>query len=431
MRFRKNEHRDARAMTGISQDSNFVHNQEDMPTNRRELHRLALILTANSCMFVFGVVVLLMGSLLPTLKVTYLQAGSLGTLVAAGIVAATTLVGPALDTIGAKPVMVAGLALVAGGLGLMPSLHSYASLATAALAYGFGGGVLNTATNVLVADLNVSGRGAALNMLGFSWCLGAVGVPLLMGTVGGSLGTAAVLHLLAASIGLIVIPALVFKFPPPSYVGMRLPDLIRVLNNPLVWLIAALLFFESGSEGSVFVWGGKIVVGVFKVPPQHANWAMVGLTAAMGTARLLTAFLLRRLGGRKTMVLAAVITIGGAIITYASWTFWAAILGMAIIGVGLAPIFQTALGVAGDHFPRNTGTVFGAIMAVALVGGAVTPALGGTLARVGLLNVLWIPVICAMAVALLALIVTRGSWDYGHFGLTSPIKDSGSSLTGK
>ena len=137
--------------------------------NETEVRRFALVLTANACMFVFGVVLLLMGSLLPSLEMSYVQAGSLGSFPLAGILAATILVGPVLDTVGAKPVLVAALAMVAVAVGLMPSLHTYAALAVAALVYGFGGGVLNTATNALVADLSASGRGAALNVLGFSF----------------------------------------------------------------------------------------------------------------------------------------------------------------------------------------------------------------------------------------------------------------------
>ncbi|MEJ2007924.1 MAG: MFS transporter [Acidobacteriota bacterium] len=381
--------------------------RDDKSANSFKVRRFALVLTANACMLVFGVVLLLMGSLLPSLEVNYVQAGTLGSLPLAGILAATILVGPVLDTVGAKPVLAVALALVAGALGLMPSLHTYAALAVAALVYGFGGGVLNTATNALVADLSASGRGAALNVLGFSFSLGALAAPLLMSTVGGSFGTAAVLRILAASTGLILIPVLILRFPSPTYAGTRLAELLRVLNNPLVWLFGVLLFFESGSENTMFVWAGKIVAGVFHSTPQRANWALVALSAAIGIGRLLAAFLLRILGSRKTMLLSTGITIAGAAVAYTSGEFPVAVMGITLIGLGLASIFPTALGVAGDRFPRRTGTVFGAITAVALVGGTTGPRVSSTLAAEGLRNILWIPVISAVAVATLTLVATR------------------------
>ncbi|HET7214865.1 MAG TPA: MFS transporter [Terriglobia bacterium] len=380
-------------------------------TNNTEIRRVALVLTANACMFVFGVVLLLMGSLLPSLEVNYVQAGGLGSLPLVGILAATILVGPVLDTVGAKPVLAAALVMVAGAVGLLPSLHTYAALAIAALIYGFGGGVLNTATNALVADLSAAGRGAALNLLGFSFSLGALAAPLLMSTVGGSMGTASVLHILAAGTALILVPVLIFRFPAATYAGTRLRELLRVLNHPLVWLFGALLFFESGSENSMFVWAGKIVAGMFHSMPQRANWALVGLSAAIGAGRLGATFLLRVLGNRRTMLISTAVTVTGTMIAFTSRAFPTAVLGMVLIGLGLASIYPTALGVAGDRFPRQTGTVFGAIMAVSLVGGTAGPALCGALAATGLRNILWVPMIAAVAVATLTIAVTREGLD--------------------
>ena len=378
--------------------------------NNSEIRRFALVLTANACMFVFGVVLLLMGSLLPSLEVNSVQAGSLGSFPLAGILAATILVGPVLDTVGAKPVLAVALAMVAGAVGLLPSLHTYAALAVAALVYGFGGGVLNTATNALVADLSASGRGAALNLLGFSFSLGALAAPLLMSTVGARLGAASVLHILAIITVLILAPVLVLRFPapiPPGGTGTRLPELLRVLNHPMVWLFGALLFFESGSENSMFVWAGKIVTGMFHSGPERANWALVGLSAAIGAGRLGAAFLLRVLGNRRTILLSTAIAVTGAMVVYNSRAFTVAVLGMAIIGLGLAAIYPTALGVAGDCFPRQTGTVFGAIMAVSLVGGTAGPSICGSLASTGLRNILWVPIIAAVAVATFTIRATR------------------------
>src|SRR5262249_51634010 len=143
------------------------------------IHRASLIATVNACMFVFGVVLLLMGSLLPSLRVSGARAGSLGSLPLIGILAATILIGPLLDKVGAKPALAAGLALIVAAMTVIPSLVSYPALATTALVYGLGGGILNTATNALVSDLSASGRGVALNLLGFSFSLGAVTAPLL------------------------------------------------------------------------------------------------------------------------------------------------------------------------------------------------------------------------------------------------------------
>ena len=128
----------------------------------RRIQRVPLLAAANACMFVFGVVLLLMGSLLPSLQFTYSRSGNLGSFPLAGIFVSTVLVGPILDLFGAKGVLAVALGLVAASLGVMPSLSSYSEFAAAAFLYGLGGGGLNTATNALVADVSAPRRGRKL-----------------------------------------------------------------------------------------------------------------------------------------------------------------------------------------------------------------------------------------------------------------------------
>ncbi|MES2221149.1 MAG: MFS transporter, partial [Acidobacteriota bacterium] len=161
------------------------------------LRRTALLITINACMFVFGIVLLLMGSLLPTLKFDTARSGSLGSFPLIGILLATAVVGPVLDKLGAKAALAVALALIASALATIPSLGTYAALAVAALIYGLGAGVLNAATNTLVSGLSASGRGAALNLLGFSFSIGAVAVPLLMSMTRGRFSSSTVLYILA------------------------------------------------------------------------------------------------------------------------------------------------------------------------------------------------------------------------------------------
>jgi fucose permease len=375
------------------------------PPKEVQIHRSGLALTTNACMFVFGVVLLLMGSLLPSLEVSYVQAGHLGSFPLAGILGATLLVGPALDILGAKPVLALALLLVAGALAVMPSLRTYPGLASAALAYGVGGGVLNTAANALVSDLHASGRGAALNLLGFSFSLGAVSAPVLMSSLGGSLSSTAVLRLLASAAALILIPVLILDFPPPACAGARIGKLLQVLNQPSVWLFGLLLFFESGSENCMFVWSSKMVDDLLRVGPERANLALVGLSSAMGAGRLLAVLWLRYLGSRNTLLISTATTVAGALIAYASSGFAAILAGIVMIGLGMSAIFPTVLGVAGDRFPGETGTVFGAMMAVALVGGMAGPTLGGRLFGGGPTRVLSIPVAAALAISILTVAV--------------------------
>jgi MFS transporter, FHS family, glucose/mannose:H+ symporter len=364
-------------------------------------NRTFLLAAANACMFVFGVVLLLMGSLLPSLQVTYSQAGNLGSFPLAGILVATLLVGPILDLMGAKPVLAVALLLIAASLALMSALDSYAGLALSAFTYGLGGGMLNTAANALVAELSSGGRASALNLLGFFFSLGAILAPLTLSSLGGSFAVAAVLRGLAILCLLILGLVLALQFPAGTKPGTGLRSLLAVLDHPVLWLFAGLLFFESGSENCMFVWASKIAADGLHVAPEHANLALVALSAALGAGRLAAIVWLRWLGSRGTIWLSTAIILVGSLVVLRANQLSGMVAGMLVIGLGLSAIFPTALGMAGDRFPGETGTVFGAIMTVALVGGTAGPKLAGRIASYGLRRILLIPVCAAVVVAVL------------------------------
>lgn len=375
----------------------------------QSLHPQALVATAWAGMLVFGIVLLLMGSLLPSLGVNDTQAGHLGSFPLAGILLATILVGPFLDLWGARRILLLALALIAAPIALMPLLHRYEALATAAFLYGLGGGLLNTATNAMVADLTLTNKERALNLLGAFFSLGAIAAPLLMAMTGGSLSPAAVLWLLAALIALLLIPVARLRFPPPSQAGTRLRDLLGVLRHPAVWIFGLLLFFESGNENTMFVWGGKMAVDALHATLRQANFGLVGLSAALGVGRLAAAGWVRLTGSRNGVLLSCAVLLAGTGLCALAGSMAAYWTGLLLIGAGMAAIFPTSLAMASTRFPAQTGTVFGAIMAVALVGGTLGPTLSGHLAAHAPRAVLWIPAVAANAVAVFAVLAARSS----------------------
>lgn len=373
-------------------------------------------------MFVFGIVLLLMGSLLPTLKFGDARSGSLGSFPLVGILIATALVGPVLDKFGAKAALAVALALIASALAAIPSLGTYTAIAVAALLYGLGAGVLNAATNTLISGLSASGRGAALNLLGFSFSLGALAVPLLMSLTRGRFSSATVLYILAATSAAILLSVLLQKFPAPTQASTPVGSLVKVLRHPLVWLFGALLFFESCNENCMFVWVGKVSQDLLHSSAQRAELVLLGLSAALGAGRLFAVLWLRWIGDRNTVLLSAAITIAGAITVLSSTTFFGVAMGFCVIGLGLSAIFPTILGMAGDRFPRETGTVFGAIITVGLVGGVAGPVLGSWAATFNPARVLVIPLVAATGVAVLTWIVS--SRKHAVIGTTSSIESN-------
>ena len=255
----------------------------------------------------------------------------------------------------------------------------------------------------------MAGRAAALNLLGFFFSLGAIAAPLMLSSVGGSFSTLAVLRSLAIFCLVVLCFVLSLRFPPPTKSGMRLRTLLKVLSHGAVWLFAALLFLESGSENCAFVWTSKIVADALHVPPNRANLALVALSAALGGGRIAAVLFLRWLGSAGTIWLSTAVIVAGSIVMRNATEMSVMMMAAIIIGLGLSAIFPTALGMAGDRFPEQTGTVFGAIMAVALAGGTAGPKIAGWIAPYDVRRVLLIPIFAAFGVAALAVIIVKRS----------------------
>lgn len=378
-----------------------------MPTDSTR-NRVALIFTIDACMFIFGIVLFLMGALLPTLQVSNTHFINLGSVPLIGILIATVFAGPVLDLHGARKMMIAALLLIAGSLAILPALHLYWQLEICCLAYGLGGGILNTSTNVLIADLNTESRASALNLLGFFFSGGAILAPFLT-SAGGGLATATALRVLAAVTASILIPVIAFQFPAPLRAGVQLRNLFSVLNQPLVWLFGVILIFESGSENCIFVWTGKIATDVLQTTPARGGLALVALAAALGIGRLVAILWLRLLGNAGTIWLSSVLILIGIAMALAARSLPGMIFATSVMGLGIAGIYPTVLGIAGNHFSGETGTVFGAIIALGLLGGTAGPTVGGLAARHGVLRVLWIPAVSAIAVSALIAVVSARS----------------------
>lgn len=180
-----------------------------------------------------------------------------------------------------------------------------------------------------------------------------------------------------------------------------------MLRQPLVWLFGTLLFFESGNENCMFVWAGAMVRDLLHLEAYRATVALLVVSIALGGGRLLAVLSLKWFGSRVLLLASAFTTIAGAVVALNNHTFGRIVAGFAVIGLGMSAIFPTALGLAGDQFPQETGTVFGVIMTLALAGGAVGPLVGGWAVSSSPVRVLAVPITAGAAVAVLTLVISK------------------------
>jgi fucose permease len=310
-----------------------------------------------------------------------------------------------------KPPLAIGPWLVAAALLIVASAPGYSALLPAVVLLGAGGGALNGATNVLVADLHADARrkASALNLLGVFFGVGALFLPLTFGALLAAVGFGTLLYAAAGLCIATAIYAALLRFPPPKQ-PQRLPigEMPRFLTMPVVLAMAFLLFFESGNE---FMLGGYISMFATRELGRgvaSASWLLASYWAAIMLARILLSRLLLRVSPHAVILGGALAAALGALVVHVAGNSAAAAAGAILTGGALAGIYPSLLGVAGTRFREHSGTVFGILFTIALAGGMIMPWLAAQIAEAA--GMRWVFVLVAAnfgAIALLAAAVRR------------------------
>ncbi len=366
-------------------------------------------------MFGFGIVMALLGALLPLLArrlhFDLAEAGDLFLVMNAAMLATTVTVGPLLDRFGHKPPLLIAPLFVAAALVLVAQVSTFNGLMGTVVLLGIGGGALNQATNTLVADLygDVRAKSAALNVLGVFFGIGALFVPFTVGSALHALGLASILYLAMALSLLPIVLSIPFAFPAPHHrEGISAARMLQLARQPLVLAFSFLLFFESGNE---FVLGGYVTTYLTRDLGATMSIASYLLAAYWGSLMLgrivLSRIALRRGGGTLVLSSALGVAISMAWLL-ASRSIAAALICVILLGLSIATIFPTVLGLAGSRYASHSGTVFGILIGIALTGGMTMPWLLGRIAdSFDIRRALFLVVLNALAIFALQLTAGR------------------------
>ncbi len=357
-------------------------------TPRLEARRISLLSgAAYAGMFVFGIVMALLGAVLPALAGRlHFEIADIGTLflVMNGAMLATSLVvGLTIDRFGIKLPLTLAPLMVAAALVLVLRATASAALLPAVALLGIGGGALNGATNTLVADLHDDERrkSAALNLLGVFFGFGALFLPFSIGALLARLSIAPLLAAAAVLCAAAGIFAATLQFPAPKQRNaLPVADIPRFLRSPMVLALALLLFFESGVE---FTLGGFISTylthDMALSSVSLASWILAGYWGSVMVSRAVLSRLALASDPYRTLLFCATGACVGSLLAAVAPSPVVSAFAILLCGWSLAGIYPTALGIAGSRFQSHSGTVFGILFAVALSGGMLFPWVAGQL----------------------------------------------------
>lgn len=274
---------------------------------------------------------------------------------------------------------------------------------TATLLMGIGGGLVLATVQASLADHHGSLRTVALTEANVA---ASVAYLLLIGMFSATALLDAGWRL--AILASLLVPAAVwwshrgstFDVPATSQSSRgRLPGAF--------WVAAMVLVCTTAAEWCITAWGASFLQDVLDVPTDTAVSLMVGYFGGVLVGRVVGSRLARRYDPTRLLAWALGVAAVGFVVMWPSVVAGQALLGLALLGVGLGNLFPLGMSVAVTLAPAQASSASGRAVAMSSLAVLLAPLLVGTMADATSLRsaLAVVPVLLALATA--GLIVVR------------------------
>lgn len=341
-------------------------------------NKLSVYIAACVGMAFFGVAFIVMGAVLPDLTLKYnldsVAAASLVTFLPIGVLLGSLIFGPIVDRFGYRSLMIISILVTILGLEGLSFIDDRNLLRICIFLIGFGGGMLNGSTNALVADIcDDSDRSAKLSILGACYGIGALLIPILLGTLSKRYSYETILMGTGIVMLLSIIYLLKIKFPAPTNAqGIPVKQMLQLVKQPLILILSLFLFFQSGLEGLFNNWTTTFLgSNAQDIASSDVVLTLTFFVLGMTLTRLLLSKLLGMVSHFNILLISVVVTaIGMMSLNYAS-SFILAAISLFLCGSGLAAGFPIMIGLIGSLYRETTGTAIGLALFIALSGNSI------------------------------------------------------------
>jgi fucose permease len=336
-------------------------------------NRKLVFRTACLGMLLFGIGLIMLGSILPDLRLKHsldaVEAGTLFSILPVGIILGSLLFGPVCDRYGYRTLLAVSAVLMFAGFEGLAFTNASWILTVSVFLFGLGGGAINGATNAVVADISTTGKGADLSILGVFFGIGALGMPLLLSLLRKSVQ----FETIVAGTGLLALFAAILfavvRFPAAKQAeGISMKQVGGLFRDATLLLIAFFLFFQSAFEGLINNWTTTYLIDRVAIGQQAALMGLSAYVAGMTVMRLLIGSVLRKMPEQILLYMSFGITLMALLLFSLSRSVVPAASGLFLLGAGLAAGFPTMLGLVGNRYPNLSGTAFSFVLVIGLLG---------------------------------------------------------------
>ena len=369
---------------------------------------------AAACMalFLFGMTLITLGSILPSLTIKFesqgLNKGILVSILPIGILAGSLIFGPIVDRYGYKLLLIISVLMSAVSLEGIAFTQSLTLLYICIFFIGLGGGIINGGTSALVSDISAENKGANLSLLGVFFGIGALGMPLLLGTLSTQFQYTAILVAVGFFMLIPVIFFIFILFPIPKQAqGFPLKEGAKLLKEPALLLTGFFLFFQSGVESLSNNWTTTFLQHKIKITNEAALYALSFSVLGLTVARLLLGSLLKKISSFAVMLASLILVIAGNLILMNTFSYNIAFAALIITGLGLAAGFPVILGYVGQMYAHLSGTAFSIAFVIALTGNTLINYFFGFIADKYSINYLPLAIIACIICMIVLLLLIR------------------------
>jgi FHS family glucose/mannose:H+ symporter-like MFS transporter len=337
-------------------------------------------------MLLFGIGLITLGSVASDLKIKFkldeISSGTLFSIMPVGILTGSLLFGPVCDRYGYKLILIlASFGLFAGFEGIAYA-SSLSALKIFIFLFGTCGGIINGATNAVVADISTDAKTSNLSMLGVFFGIGALGMPFVLGLLRNNFSFEQVLAAVGVFTWAIGVFYIFIQFPPSKKAqGFALVRSSAFLKDSLLILMAFFLFFQGSFEAIINNWTTTYLKVQLSVTESNRLYALSLYVLGMTVMRFLTGSIFRSVSEKKMMLVSFIIILSGIILLKYAPSFYLAVTGLILLGAGLAAGFPVMLGITGSCYAERSGTAFSFVLVVSLIGNMLVNYLMGIIAK--------------------------------------------------
>ncbi len=376
--------------------------------------RLGLILLIYIAFISLGLPDGLLGVAWPSIRASFgIPLDSLGMLLVAGTTGYLTssfASGRLIARLGVGRVLAASCAATGVALISYTLVPSWWMMVTFGILVGLGAGAIDAGLNTYVAAHFGEGL---MQWLHASYGIGVTLGPIIMTVALNVFSKWRLGYAVVGTAQIVLAAAFVVTLPmwqrkdDPVGAGQperRLTDyktsMPETLRRPAVWLSLLMFFLYTGAEATLGSWTYSLLTESRGIAPQVAGLWAGSYWATFTIGRIVAGLYAKRVGAHTLVRGSLLAALAGAVLLLWNPFPTASVLGVAIIGLAIAPIFPGMVSGTSDRVGiRYAANTIGMQIGAAGIGAAAIPGLAGVLARRASLEI--IPVCLVIIITVL------------------------------